>query len=92
MTATQAGTTLVELLVVLVILGVIAGVVSLGLLAATKPDATTDRLGRVRARVAEQGVSEFAADDSGRTLLLLPDGEILGAGIDPLTGERHATR
>jgi prepilin-type N-terminal cleavage/methylation domain-containing protein len=83
------GTTLVELMVVLVILGVVASVSTLAL-TSLRPSPDAERvhlLSRARAAAARSGqpVSVPAAD--GSAIRFLPDGRALGPGVDPLTGD-----
>ena len=92
----RAGVTLVELLVVLMILGLIAGVSGLAFtsLRATREAAWVRTLRATRAQAIRTGkpaqVSGSGLTSSAlggpRRLLFLPDGRALGPGVDPLTG------
>jgi prepilin-type N-terminal cleavage/methylation domain-containing protein len=98
---TRAGVTLIELMIVLVILSVIAGVTGLALRRA-QPPRTVD------ARVAAIAAARRVAIDSGRAVTVIvdidsvptpvtarPDGSVIaeaGLGIDRLTGVARATR
>jgi prepilin-type N-terminal cleavage/methylation domain-containing protein len=87
------GVTLLECLVVLVILGIAAGV-SLAAALPAEPSAAhlNDRLAEARQRAIHDGQPVSVIDDKGGRLLCLPDGEVLGAGVDPLTGGTNTTR
>lgn len=80
---------LVEMLVVLVVMGIVAGVsaVAVGSLAAP-PGVVADPLADARARAIRSGAAVRArGDSSSAPVLFLPDGRVIGAGFDPLTGE-----
>lgn len=84
------GVTLVELLVVLLLLGVLAGVSALaagrawGRQAETSP--YTRRLDSARAAAMRTGLPVRLDRDSGGPLRFLPDGRAAGPDVDPLTG------
>lgn len=95
----RAGVTLAELLVVIVILGLTAGVAGMAVSALRTPPvgdlASTIR--RQRAAAIRLGVSQMALipldgpERSPTVIRFLPDGRVLGPGIDPWTGAlRHA--
>jgi prepilin-type N-terminal cleavage/methylation domain-containing protein len=88
------GTTLVELMVVLLILGLIGGLTSLAL-GTLKSRAVSERaraLGQARAAAIRSGKAVSVPDDSGEVIRFLPDGRAIGRGVDPLTGELSADR
>ena len=92
------GVTLVELLVVLVIIGVLATTTGLAFSNArteSKPSkqASLNAL-RTRAILDEHPVQLRYGDPALETaVLVLPDGRVIGDGIDPLTGQlADATR
>lgn len=81
------GFTLVELLVVLAILGVIAGVTGLTLSSLERPresELTID-LKRARADAIRSGAARTA-----HGVRFLPDGRAIGPHVDPLSGEPDA--
>jgi prepilin-type N-terminal cleavage/methylation domain-containing protein len=83
------GTTLVELLVVLLILGLMAGASAFAV-AGFRPPAKADRavrLDRLRAQAIRTGEPVSVSEDSGSVIRFLPDGRALGRGLDPYTGE-----
>jgi hypothetical protein len=89
------GTTLVELVVALLVLGLGSGIAALALggLRPPPPDPWREAVGRARSAALREGRAVPVHGDSGRSALLLPDGRALGPGLDPLTGEvRSATR
>ena len=92
------GVTLVEMLVVLVILGVLATTAGLAFSNArieSKPgkQASLNAL-RTRAILDEHPVQLRYGDPTLETaMLVLPDGRVIGHGVDPLTGQvTDATR
>jgi len=92
------GVTLVEMLVVLVIIGVLATTTGLAFSSArteSKPSkqASLNAL-RTRAILDEHAVQLRYGDPVLETaVLVLPDGRVIGDGIDPLTGQlADATR
>ena len=94
----RRGVTLVELLVVLTIVGLISGVSGLALAGLRSPRATlwAGSLREARARAIERGVAIRVTVDTASqaterghaplTVLFLPDGRVVGAGVDPFTG------
>jgi len=89
------GTTLVELLVVLAILGLLTGVTGLALnnLSPQRDSAAPRQLRIARDRAIHDGHAVFVATDSAHLIGIrfLPDGRAIGEGADPLTGEPDAT-
>lgn len=81
------GTTLLELLVVLTVLGVVLGVTGLALesLRAPRELKKTTELREARAAAIHLGVPR-----SAHGVLFLPDGRAIGPAIDPLTGMSNA--
>lgn len=80
------GVTLVELLVVLVLMSVMLGL-SLPLLTSAHRSRPSD-FEAARVQAARGAAEVRITSDSGATVLYLPDGQAIGPGIDPLTGER----
>jgi prepilin-type N-terminal cleavage/methylation domain-containing protein len=82
------GVTMVELLVVLVLLGLMAGVVGL----AWRPSPTRaaeSPLIAARQRAIQSGIPTPVQLSDTLTVIAMPDGSVIGAGalsIDPLTG------
>lgn len=94
-----AGFTLVELIVVLAILGVMAGIVGLVAPASKRPDASAERAASVaearrRALYTRRPVRlQVRVGDSVRQVLALPDGSVRGdsaLGLEALTGRPRA--
>lgn len=84
--------TLVELLVVLVVLGVIAGI-AVGAVASLRAPSAGERVhSSARAFAIRTGQPLATWDSTGRLLLYLPDGRALDPGVDPLTGVINARR
>lgn len=84
------GVTLVEMVVVLTLMGVLAGIGGLALASLRQPpgDPWVAAVAKARERAIESGSAVvLAADSAHRSVLLLPDGRAVGAGVDPLTGE-----
>lgn len=85
------GFTLIELIVVLAILGLIAGISGLALASLSVPGESmrTAALRRARAQSIESGIpvstDRYGAPHTAH-VLFLPDGRALGPGADPLTG------
>lgn len=92
----RCGLTLLELVVVLAVVGILAGVAAPVLRRAPAPsaeEAARERVAEVRARAVRGGHSVAAlvldADGEQRPVLARPDGSVLGAealGIEPLSG------
>jgi prepilin-type N-terminal cleavage/methylation domain-containing protein len=94
-----AGTTLIELIVVLALLGLVVGVSGLSL-ASLRPTAESQavkELGRARAEAIRTGRPVHVLGIPGDSVAshtphptplvtFLPDGRALGPGVDPLTG------
>lgn len=83
-----AGITLLEVLVVLVVLGIMAGV-STAAFVSTRPrsEAPSDGVfARARRDAIEQGTAVRILDSTGRLILFLPDGRVLGPSRDPFDG------
>jgi type II secretory pathway pseudopilin PulG len=82
-----------ELLVVLVIMGIL---MSLSTVVISRHQAlaanTATRVAAAQLESAASGRTIRLEDDSGRALLMLPDGSVLGPGFDPLTGGPRAAR
>lgn len=92
----RSGTTLIELIVALAVLGIVLGI-STAALGAIHHDSPAPRLVRMMAARARALRTGFAVrvdlpDSTGRgpseSVLFLPDGRAVGADLDPLTGER----
>jgi type II secretory pathway pseudopilin PulG len=83
------GTTLVELMVVLLILGLATGVTALaiGSLKSRAVPERTRALGQARATAIRSGKAVSLPDEGGEVIRFLPDGRAIGRGVDPLTGE-----
>lgn len=89
------GTTLIELIVALAVLGIVLGVSTAALTAVHRdtPAPALARMQRARARSLRLGVpvrldvADSSAAGVPSSILLLPDGRVLGGGFDPLTGE-----
>ena len=80
---TDAGFTLVEMLAVMTLLGITAGVAAMSLaLGAEKGETQVERLERARDSAARYGVAVTVPMDSSPVsdvLLVLPDGRVIGA-------------
>jgi Tfp pilus assembly protein FimT len=83
-----AGTTLVELLVVLTVLGLLLGVSAMSLTSVRPQEAALiqDSLRAARATAIRSGRAVVVMRDT-TVLRFLPDGRIVGGMVDPLTGE-----
>ncbi len=87
------GVTLVELLVVLAILGTMAGLVGLAWQPGVWSSLDRGEVARARRRALESGrVIKVSLSSGGSVaqVIAFPDGRVLGAeqlGVDPLTGE-----
>jgi Tfp pilus assembly protein FimT len=89
MMRSRQGTTLLELLVVLLLMGLVAAMSAFGLGAAfdSPADPRAGLLARARDSALRTGQAVSVAPDSaGGVVLFLPDGRAIGAGVDPLTG------
>jgi prepilin-type N-terminal cleavage/methylation domain-containing protein len=87
---TARGLTLLELLVVLAIMGLLAGIsgIAIASLRVPHPDLRAEALARAHARAITDGSAvTVPADSAHAALLFLPDGRAVGTGADPLTGE-----
>ncbi len=94
---TRRGLSLVELLVVLAIMGLLAGVTALAVPPRRQADLAGRSIERARLTAIRTGqVVELTVDSVGADgpslLEFLPDGRVLGSGIDPWTGGRDAER
>ena len=82
--------TLLELLVVLTLVCLLVGLSALaaGRLGTREGDAAghRDAIAEARAEAVRTGSPVRIRADSGASLLLLPDGRVVGAHLDPLTG------
>lgn len=91
----RAGVTLVELMVVLAILGVMAGVVGLAARSLRHIDpaaARSARIAEARRLALETRRPVTLQLDSGRRMIAFPDGSVRGdsvLGLDALTGRPH---
>lgn len=91
---TRAGATLAELLVVLLILGLTAGVAGLSVAALRRPPESElgHRIRSARATAIRQGTAltvsldSVGSDEPGSLRRFLPDGRVIGVGVDPWTG------
>ena len=97
--STCSGTTLIELIVALAVLGIVLGVSTAALSAIHRdvPPPRAAAIAAARTRALRQGstVQLDLPDSSGHgvtSLLFLPDGRIVGVGFDPLTGEAADAR
>lgn len=92
----RVGTTLVELLIVLVILGLATSVVGIapGWIAEAGDGRREESLARARLQAINQRrevtvMVATSADSIARPVVFFPDGRALGAPVDPLTGRRR---
>lgn len=87
------GFTLTELIVVISVLGLAAGTAGLALNAAfASREGPDGSIGRARALAVVEGRPHRLEinDSTGawlQSVLVLPDGRVLGGSVDPLTGE-----
>ena len=93
MESAARGFTLLELIVVLVLMGVVAGVSALGVASLRLPESgeLIDQVTAARAESARTGLAvtlhlRMREDSAPRVLRFLPDGRAMGRGLDPLTG------
>ncbi|HET7024570.1 MAG TPA: prepilin-type N-terminal cleavage/methylation domain-containing protein [Gemmatimonadales bacterium] len=90
----RSGTTLIELIVALAVLGIILGVSAAAIGSLDRKPSSTEvvAIARGRERALRTGVPvSIDLPDSNpnvgpRSVLLLPDGRVIGAGYDQLTG------
>jgi prepilin-type N-terminal cleavage/methylation domain-containing protein len=83
------GVTLVELMVVLAVLGVVAGISGLAM-ASLRPPVETELSGvlqRARGTAVRQGRTVTVVREDGTKVLFLPDGRVIGSGVDPWSGQ-----
>ncbi len=90
----RAGVTMIELLVVLTLLGIFATLSALAMGSLLRPRSTefaiaTDSL---RRGAIHNSVERVMRDSAGRAILFLPDGRVIGAGFDALTGAARVSR
>lgn len=89
----RRGTTLIELVVTLAVMGMLAGLAAASI-AALRPPKTDERLrdlARARGQAIRSGIAVRVEGTS--PVLFLPDGRAVGRGLDPLTGSTvDATR
>lgn len=88
----RRGTSLLELMIVLLILGLVAGIAG-GTITSNRAGVTGSDdsvLADARLRAAREG-QPLRILYHGRWLLFLPDGQARGAGLDPLTGAKEQT-
>jgi prepilin-type N-terminal cleavage/methylation domain-containing protein len=83
------GTTLLELMVTLAVLGLLTGTAAAALGTLRRPEAArwASDVARARDSAIRTGRPVRVSGDSGYRALLLPDGRAVGPGLDPLTGE-----
>lgn len=90
----RAGVTLAELLVVILIIGLTAGVTAMSMSALRAPP-QNDLARQVRkarstaisqGRALTVGTDTMSSDSLRRPIRLLPDGRVIGPGFDPWTG------
>jgi prepilin-type N-terminal cleavage/methylation domain-containing protein len=84
------GFTLVELLVAITILAITGSIAAIGIGRATRrPTDTVAATLLAARRTAILGGRRVSVRDTTGLVLFLPDGRVLGAGFDVLTGERQ---
>ena len=84
------GTTLVELMVVLTIIGIVLGVTAAGFAGLREPAVASARQRLEKGRwiaIRSEAPNIVTGRDSAGVVLFLPDGQAIGPGVDPLTGE-----
>lgn len=81
----HAGSTLVELLVALTVLGMLLGLSAFGVGSLRPHPTRSDDVRRAQARALRTGVA-ITLDLDGTAMRFLPDGRAIGAGLDPRTG------
>ena len=86
----KSGFSLIELVVVILILGLMAGISGGALTSLRLPQSAVEQqhLSRARIRALTDGRPVALGQDSLAPTLFLPDGRGIGAGIDPLTGSQ----
>jgi len=83
MTDTRRGTTLIELVVVLLLLGLLMGLVVPALTTVRSGRTASTAVDSVRLTAVRRGVPVVGrANDSSAAFLALPDGRLLGVGSD----------
>ncbi|HEX8361680.1 MAG TPA: type II secretion system protein [Longimicrobium sp.] len=96
----RSGSTLLELVVALAVLGITAGVAGVALRATDDPDPAAVRAAQVsaarRSALEARRAVPFILADGGPAGVALPDGRVLLADsaldVDPLTGRPRAAR
>jgi prepilin-type N-terminal cleavage/methylation domain-containing protein len=83
------GATLIELMVVMLVLGTVAGVSALALtgLRVSPASEQRQRLLTARASAIRSGEAASVELGGGRMVRFLPDGRAIGPGVDQLTGQ-----
>lgn len=81
-----SGVTLIELVVTLVVMGFLVGLAG-GLVGDVRPSPSLGGEEEARRRAVIEPVEGPVITDSA-SVVFLPDGRAVGAGVDPLTGER----
>lgn len=83
----RAGITLVEMIVVMLLLSLLAGIsgLAIGRYRPGSEDALSTTA-RARDSAIRWGKAVRLSADSLRPMLFLPDGRVVGGGFDPLTG------
>lgn len=81
--------TLIEVLVVLIVLSILSAI-ALGAMDSLPPPQIKSRPESLRAKAILTGEATTTWDSLGRLYLYLPDGRVVAAGRDPLTGAPDA--
>lgn len=85
------GVTLVELIVTLAVLGLALSLTAVGVasLGPGAPAEETEAIARTRSEAIQSGRAMQLVRDSDQVVLFLPDGRVLGPGMDAFTGGRR---